>query len=80
MGRRTKYWIQRAVKREGRCSRYLKRLYGNRAFYKDGRIKASYIKKAIQHVKRTYSKGDKRRKSLLSMLNLCYRFVTKRID
>jgi len=80
MGRRTKYWIQRAVKREGRCRRYLRRLYGSRAFNKDGTIKVSYINKAIKHVKRTYSRGDKRRRSLLSMLNLCKRFVTGKID
>jgi len=80
MSRRQKYWIQRAVKREGRGRKYLRRLYGSRAFKKDGTIKVMYINKAIEHVKRTYTRGDKRRRSLLSMLNLCKRFVTGRID
>ena len=63
-------WIQKAVKRQGRAHRYLMRLYGRKAFTRDGDIKMEYIDKAIRHVKRTYPKGSEKRKSLLSMLYL----------
>ncbi|ACZ35787.1 VP2-like protein [Betafusellovirus yellowstonense] len=66
-------WIQRAVKRKGRSHRYLERLYGKRAFTKDGDIKVEYIDKAIRHVKRNYSKGSEERRSLLSALYLAKR-------
>ena len=35
-------WIQRAIKREGRVRRYLKRVYGNKAFTRKGQIKYKY--------------------------------------
>ncbi len=66
-------WIQKAVKRKGRAHRYLMRLYGKRAFTKDGKIKMEYLMKAIRHVKRTYPKGSEERKSLLSALYLARR-------
>ncbi len=66
-------WIQKAIKRKGRAHRYLMRLYGKRAFTKDGDIKMEYLNKAIRHVKRTYPKGSEERKSLLSMLYLAKR-------
>lgn len=69
MGKR---WIQKAVKRKDRVHRYLKRLYGRKAFTKSGDIKVSYIDKAIKHVK--HSKMSKERKrSLLSALYLAKR-------
>ena len=76
--RNSKYWIQEAVKRPGRCRRYLKRLYSQRKiktypFKKDGTIKVKAVNEAIKYVKE-HVKGA-RRKSLLSMLNLCKRFV-----
>ncbi len=49
------------------------RLYGKRAFTKDGDIKMEYLNKAIRHVKRTYPKGSEERKSLLSALYLAKR-------
>ena len=66
-------WIQKAIKRKGRVHRYLMRLYGKRAFTKDGDIKTEYINKAIRHVKKTYPKGSEKRKSLLSALYLARR-------
>ena len=68
-------WIQRAVKRPGRVKRYLKRLYGEKAFTKSGEIKHSYILKAIKHVKEKV-RDKKRRRSLLSALHLARRFET----
>ena len=72
MARKNKRWIQKAIKRPGRCRRYLKRLYGNKAFTKDGDIKMEYINKAIKHVKQNV-KDPERRRSLLSMLYLAKR-------
>jgi TPP-dependent indolepyruvate ferredoxin oxidoreductase alpha subunit len=66
-------WIQKAIKRKGRAKRYLMRLYGRKAFTKDGDIKVEYINKAIRHVKRKYPKGSEERKSLLSALYLAKR-------
>ena len=71
-------WIQKAVKRQGRARRYLMRLYGKKAFTKDGDIKMEYIDKAIRHVKKTYPKGSEKRKSLLSMLYLAKRLKRMR--
>ena len=66
-------WIQRAIKRKGRAKKYLMRLYGKKAFKRDGDIKTEYLMKAIRHVKRTYPKGSEERKSLLSSLYLAKR-------
>ncbi len=66
-------WIQKAIKRKGRAKKYLMRLYGKRAFTRDGDIKMEYLMKAIRHVKRTYPKGSEERKSLLSALYLAKR-------
>ncbi len=66
-------WIQKAIKRKGRAHRYLARLYGKRAFTRDGDIKMEYLMKAIRHVKRIYPKGSEERKSLLSALYLAKR-------
>lgn len=65
---RTKYWIQKAIKRPGRIKRLLKRWYGSKAFTKSGEIKHSYLLKAKKRVKEKYT--GKRRKSLLSAINL----------
>ena len=70
-------WIQRAIEHPGRCRRYLKRLYGDEAFTKDGHIKITYVDKAIKHVKENV-KDKERRRSLLSMLNLCKRLIKMR--
>jgi len=69
---RTKYWIQKAIKRPGRVKRFLKRLYGNKAFTKDGEIKQQYLYKAKKYVQKKYT--GKRRRSLLSAINLAIRF------
>jgi len=42
-----KKWIQDAVKKPGRVTRYLRQKYGDAAFTKDGKIKLAYIRKAI---------------------------------
>ena len=70
--KRVKKWIQSAIKRPGRTTRYLKRLFGNKAFTKDGKIKMAYLEKAIQHVK-TSRMPKERRRSLLSALLLAKR-------
>ena len=69
---RTKYWIQKAIKRPGRVKRLLMRWYGKKAFTKDGEIKQSYLLKAKKRVKEKYT--GKRRKSLLSAINLALTF------
>ena len=40
-------WIQEAIKKPNRVRNYLKRKYGDKAFTEDGKIKMSYIRKAI---------------------------------
>jgi len=45
--------VQKAVKREGRVRRYLRRVYGNRAFNKDRTIKMEYLDKAERRAERT---------------------------
>ena len=71
MGRRSRRWIQSAIKRPGRVRRYIRRLYGKKAFTKDGDIKVAYLRKAIRHVKEEVS--GSRRRSLLSALYLALR-------
>ncbi|MEM3858587.1 MAG: hypothetical protein QW478_04170 [Candidatus Micrarchaeaceae archaeon] len=45
-------WIQKAIRHKGRTHRYLERLYGEKAFTKEGKIKTSYLDKAIKHARR----------------------------
>ena len=67
---RGKLWLQKAVKREGRVRNYLRRVYGSRAFTKDGKIKMEYLNKAIKRVKKKPTPNER---SLLSALNLAKR-------
>ena len=64
-------WIQKAIKREGRVRRYLKRKYGSRAFDERGRIRPEYIDMAIEELKRRPK--SKRPKGLLNALYLAKR-------
>ncbi|MBO8180486.1 MAG: capsid protein VP2 [Archaeoglobus sp.] len=48
-----KKWIQEAIERPGRVRRYVKRLFGNKAFTKEGKIKLSYLRKAKKRAERT---------------------------
>ncbi|AEA46695.1 hypothetical protein [Archaeoglobus veneficus] len=52
---RNKKWIQKAIKRPGRVERYIKRVYGDKAFNKDGTIKMKYLNMAE---KRAEKKGN----------------------
>ena len=72
MAKRTKKWVQSAIKRPGRVEAYLKRTYGNAAFNKDGTIKQTYLDKAIARVKNS-NMPAKQKRSLLSALNLAKR-------
>ena len=75
MGRRKRgggRWIQKAIKRPGRVKRYLRRIYGSKAFTKSGEIKHSYLYKAKRRVMREMPPGERRR-SLLSAINLAIR-------
>ena len=54
---------------EGRVKRYLKRVFGDKAFNKDGTIKISYLDRAIERVKENKRIPKDNRKSLLSALN-----------
>ncbi len=65
-------WIQKAVRRKGRVHRYLMRLYGKKAFTKNGDIKMKYLNMAIRHVKHARMPKERRR-SLLSALYLAKR-------
>jgi hypothetical protein len=58
-------WIQEAVKRPGRVRAYMKRKYGKRAFTKSGKIKKSYLHRAVKETKS---------RSLRSALHLALRF------
>ena len=74
-GKKAKNWIQRAIKHPGRVKRFLRKLYGDKAFTKSGEIKQSYLLKAISYVKKNYPPG-KKRKSLLNALQLAKRLET----
>jgi hypothetical protein len=58
-------WIQEAVKRPERVRSYMKRKYGKRAFTKSGKIKKSYLHRAVKETKS---------RSLRSALLLALRF------
>ncbi|ARM76438.1 capsid protein VP2 [Acidianus manzaensis] len=72
-----KRWIQKAIKHKGRVHRYLERLYGKKAFAKDGDIKIKYLDMAIRHVKRSKI-SEERKRSLLSALYLAKRLKRMR--
>jgi len=67
-----KDWISRAIRREGRVHRYLHRLYGSKAFTRNGHIKVAYINRAIEHVKKSRL-PEREKRSLLSALYLAKR-------
>ena len=67
MARQQKRWIQSAIKRPNRTRAYIRRLFGQKGFTKDGKIKMSALEEAIKKVKS--SKMPKARKrSLLGAL------------
>jgi hypothetical protein len=43
--RKTKYWIQRAIKNPGSLRRYVQRVFGSRGFTRYGTIKVAILKK-----------------------------------
>lgn len=43
-----KYWIQKAIKKEGALREYMRRKYGDRAFTEDGKIKREYLLRALK--------------------------------
>ncbi len=49
-------WVQKAIERPGRVRRYLKRKYGNKAFYKNGKIKIKYLDIEIRRLKNKKNK------------------------
>lgn len=68
MGRRSRRWIQEAIKRPGTLRRWMKQKYGSKAFTKEGTIKKEYLIKAREHVKRHYT--GMQRKRMLGKINL----------
>ena len=46
-----KYWIQNAVEHTGRVRAYLKRMYGNKAFFNKGTLKMTYLYDAYKKAK-----------------------------
>ena len=44
MGKKSKKWIQRAIKKPGALRVYVKRVYGERGFTKDGNIRVDILK------------------------------------
>ncbi len=78
-GRRGDRWIQQAIKRPGRVRRYLRRLYGDKAFTKTGEIKQQYLYKAKRHVQQSNMPKDRKR-SLISAINLAIRLEKMRRD
>lgn len=71
MARKTKRWIQKAIKRPGRVRRYLLRKYGRKALTRDGELKDQYVRKAIKELKQR--PPSKRPKGLLNALYLALR-------
>ena len=53
MARRKRKWLQKAIKREGRVRRYLRRVYGSKAFTRKGTIKVEYLNKAERRAEKT---------------------------
>lgn len=51
------FFIQQSIKHPNRTKTYLMRIYGNRAFKKDGEIKSLYLEKAITRAKAFGFKG-----------------------
>ena len=70
-------WIQRAIKRPGRVRRYIMRVYGPRAFTRDGEIKQKYINMAIRRIK---SGRGRNVRGLLQALYLARRLERMRRD
>ncbi|XRP97812.1 capsid protein VP2 (plasmid) [Methanocaldococcus sp. 16A] len=64
-------WLSNAIRHPGRVRTYLKRRYGDEAFFRDGRIKKTYIDKAIQEIKSR--PPSHRPKGLLNALYLAKR-------
>lgn len=46
------YYIRTAIRRPGRVHKYLMREFGNKAFDNKGKIKSTYLNKAIRIVKK----------------------------
>ncbi len=67
------------MKRPGRVKRYLRRLYGDKAFTKTGEIKQQYLYKAKRHVQQSKMPKDRKR-SLISAINLAIRLEKMRRD
>lgn len=71
-----KKWIKDAIKggqvkhSKGRVRRYLRRVYGNKAFTNRGTIKMAYLNKAIRRVK---SGKGRNKQGLLQALYLAKR-------
>ncbi len=67
MVKKSKDWIQKAVKKPDRLRYYLRRLYGKKAFTDKGDIKKQYLMYAK---KRAVKEGDK---SLTDAIDLAFR-------
>jgi len=48
-----KNFLKKAIKRPGRVRKYLKKLYGSKAFFKNGNIKVEYLDKAERQAEKT---------------------------
>ena len=70
-------WIQHAIKRPGRVRRYLMRVYGKRAFTRDGEIRQKYVNMAIRRIK---SGRGRNVRGLLQALYLARRLERMRRD
>lgn len=47
-----KNWIQTAIERPGRVKKYVKRVYGSKAFDSKGRIKTKYLNLALKRAEK----------------------------
>ncbi len=66
-------WLQKAVKRPGRTRKYLKRVYGSRAFTKAGTIKREYLDKALKRAEKEGNTGLVRALNLAKTLKRAHR-------
>jgi len=71
-------WLQQAIKREGRVKNYLRRVYGSRAFNKDGTIKSEYIRKALKRIEKKPTPNEKSLKAALNLALRLKRMARKR--
>ncbi len=61
----TKRGRRKHENRKRMALKYIRKLYGSKAFDSKGRVRLNYLRKAIDHVESTYPIDSKKRRELL---------------